>query len=60
MSLTAPATEENFRRAIVLLQMLLNDRGGDEFFEIEEEARQQLKDWGVKIPEARHGEDLEG
>ena len=47
--------EEKFRRACVLIQLLLNT-DFDDLFQVEEDAREQLKDWGIKVPERRDEE----
>lgn len=40
---------EKFRRAVVLIQLLLSPEI-EVAFEAEDEARQQLKEWGVNVP----------
>lgn len=45
--------DERFRRATALIQLLINSTG-DDFFEVKEEARAQLKEWGINVPDARH------
>lgn len=42
-----------YQRAIALLQLLINAAGAEQQYEIEKEARAQLKAWGVKVPKRR-------
>ena len=42
--------DDKFQRAVVLIQLLLNI-GLDDWFEVEREAREQLAEWGIDVPE---------
>ena len=42
--------EEKFQRACALLQLIINAQIEDQF-DIEDEVRQQLRDWGIKVPD---------
>lgn len=47
---TRETPSEKFRKAAVLLQLLIN-ANFDARDEIEEEARSQLRAWGIKVPD---------
>ena len=51
-------TQEKLRRAIALLQLMVNGTDNLELFEIEDEVREQLEAWGVKMPDRDHDGDL--
>ena len=52
-TIAAPVVEQScLQRATALIQMLLNGQS-DDLFEVEEEARAQLKAWGLKVPEPK-------
>lgn len=47
---------EKLRKAVVLLQLLINAKWEDRY-EIEDEARGKLKAWGFKVPEREDEEE---
>jgi hypothetical protein len=47
--------EERYRRAVVLIQLLIN-LDAEAHDDAEDDARAQLEAWGVKVPERRDGD----
>lgn len=53
----APEVAENFRKAVVLIQRLLNSGSDFEHYAAEQDAKNALKGWGVKLPKLRDDEE---